>query len=103
MAGRTPVRVQHAMRDLGGNVRTWRKLNRLSQAMLAARANISEQTVRTIETGKGAVSTENLLRVLHVLGQLDGVVKATDPLESPVGRARADEQLPERVRRSTPR
>lgn len=99
MAGRTPTKVTHALRDVGVNLRDWRRLNRLSQAMVAERANISEQTVRAIESGAGSVSGENLFRVLHVLGLLDGVVKPTDPMTSPVGQARAAEQLPQRVRR----
>lgn len=99
MAGRTPTKVAHALRDVGEYLRDWRRLNRLSQSMVAARANISEQTVRAAESGTGTVSAENFFRILHVLGQLDGVVAATDPMASPVGRARATEQLPQRVRR----
>jgi hypothetical protein len=44
------------------------------------------------------VSVENLLRVLRVLGILDGVPRALDPYRSDIGRLRADEQLPQRVR-----
>jgi len=35
----------------------------------------------------------------RALGVLDAVVKATDPYETPFGRARADQMLPQRVRR----
>ena len=100
MAGHTPTKVRLALVDLGEHLRTWRKLNGLSQEMLAARADLSAQTVRGIENGTGTVSTENLLRVTHVLGLLDGLITSTDPLNSPVGRARANERLPQRVRRS---
>lgn len=41
---------------------------------------------------------ENLFRVLRALGVLDALPKAVDPYESDIGRLRADEQLPERVR-----
>jgi DNA-binding XRE family transcriptional regulator len=99
VAGRTPTKVSHAMRDVGEYLRDWRRLNRITQSMVAARANISDQTVRALEAGSGTVSAENLFRVLHVLGLLDGVVAVTDPMNSPVGQARATEQLPQRVRR----
>jgi transcriptional regulator with XRE-family HTH domain len=88
--------------DLGDHVRTWRKLNGLTSALVAERAGISRQTLRDIETGTGTVSTGNLLRVLRVLGILPSVVAATDPLNSDVGRLRADQALPQRVRPRRP-
>lgn len=102
MTGRTPTKVSHALRDVGENVRDWRRLNRLTQELVARRANISDQTVRAIEQGSGSVSAENLFRVLHVLGLLDGVVAPTDPLTHPVGQARAAEILPQRIRMPRP-
>ena len=42
---------------------------------------------------------ETYLNVLRVLGQLDQVVDAINPYETDLGRARADQRLPERVRR----
>ena len=44
------------------------------------------------------VSTENLLRVLRIIGIMDTVVKSADPYETDVGRLRMDEILPKRVR-----
>jgi len=44
------------------------------------------------------VSIENLLRVLRALGILDTLPRALDPYETDLGRLRADEQLPRRVR-----
>lgn len=86
------------MRSLAENVRAWRGLSDLTQAQLADRAGLHRTTVSRIEQGDGAVSAENLLRVLHALGVLDGVVRAVDPYETDVGRLRADERLPRRVR-----
>lgn len=94
----TPISVGRALRVLGEHVSTWRKLNRLTAAQVAERANISRDTLRAIEQGKGTVSTENLLRVLRILGIMDEVVKAADPYETDVGRLRMDETLPKRVR-----
>ena len=98
MGGHTPILVARALAELGGNVRTWRKLNGLTAALAAERAGISRQTLRDIEIGTGTVSTENLLRVLRVLGILPAIVAATDPLSTDVGRLRADQALPQRVR-----
>jgi transcriptional regulator with XRE-family HTH domain len=83
---------------LGTHVSNWRKLNRLTAAQVAERAGISRDTLRAIEQGKGTVSTENLLRVLRVIGIMDAVVKSADPYETDVGRLRMDEILPKRVR-----
>jgi transcriptional regulator with XRE-family HTH domain len=94
----TPLAVARALRILGTHVSDWRKLQRLTAAQVAERAGISRDTLRAIEQGKGTASTENLLRVLRILGILDGVVAAADPYQTDVGRLRADENLPRRVR-----
>lgn len=93
-----PLAVARALRVLGEHVSSWRKLQRLTAAQVAERAGVSRDTLRAVEQGKGTASTENLLRVLRVLGVLDGVVKAADPYQTDVGRLRADEILPKRVR-----
>jgi transcriptional regulator with XRE-family HTH domain len=93
-----PLAVGRGLRVLGEHVSTWRKLQRLTAAQVAERAGISRDTLRTIEQGKGTASTENLLRVLRILGVLDSVLDATDPYQTDVGKLRADEILPKRVR-----
>lgn len=94
----TPLAVARSLRLLGKHVSNWRKLNRLTAAQVAERAGISRDTLRAIEQGKGTVSTENLLRVLRVIGIMDAVVKSADPYETDVGRLRMDEILPKWVR-----
>ncbi|MBR3326698.1 MAG: hypothetical protein IKG22_05185 [Atopobiaceae bacterium] len=59
---------------------------------------MSVPTLRRI-LNEGAGSLENYLRVVRVLGLLDETVQASDPLNTPVGRLRADEDTPKRVRR----
>jgi transcriptional regulator with XRE-family HTH domain len=95
----TPISVARAQRRLGDHVVTWRKLQGLTAAQLAERAGISRDTLRSIEHGQGTASSENVLRVLRILGVLDGVVAAADPYRTDVGRLRMDETLPKRVRR----
>ncbi|PWJ53033.1 hypothetical protein SAMN06264364_11550 [Quadrisphaera granulorum] len=60
-------------------------------------AGVSGRTVLRLEGGSGA-TLENVLRVARALGVLDEIVRSLDPYSTDVGRARADEQLPRRVR-----
>ena len=95
-----PLAVHRALRDLGRHAAAWRKLQRLPAATVASRAGISRDTLRAIEQGRGSASTENLLRVLRALGVMDRVVASADPYSTDVGRLRAGEDLPQRVRSS---
>ena len=94
----TPLAVARALRVLGEHVSNWRELQRLTAAQVAERAGVSRDTLRSIEQGRGTASSENLLRVLRVLGIADAVITAADPYQTDVGRLRADENLPRRVR-----
>jgi transcriptional regulator with XRE-family HTH domain len=96
-SARTPVTVARALDELGRDVSTWRKLRHLTVEQVADRAGISRSTVLRLESGQGA-SVENLLRVARALGVLDLLTKALDPYATDVGRLRADEELPTRVR-----
>lgn len=100
MATRPPsIRVRRAAAQLGEHVVTWRKLQSLTAEQLAERAGISRGTLRRLEHGDPAVGAGVLLSVLRALGQLDRVVDALDPYGTDLGRARAEETLPRRVRR----
>ena len=101
-ARRTPVPVTHALLTLGDHLRTWRRLRQLTAAQVADRAGVSRGTVAALEAGRGA-TLENALRVARAVGILDSVVQAFDPFETDVGRLRADEALPKRVRPSRAR
>jgi transcriptional regulator with XRE-family HTH domain len=93
-----PLAVRRALRDVGGHVQTWRKLRGLTQNQLADRAGIDRKSLIRLERGEGGVSFGLVLRVLHALGVLDELPAAVDPYASDLGRMRADEQLPRRVR-----
>lgn len=82
---------------MGGHFRTWRKLRGLTEVALADRAGVSRDTVRSLEMG-GNTSVENMLKIARALGVLDQLPAALDPLSSDVGRLRAEEHLPIRVR-----
>lgn len=93
----TPVAVSRAVRRIGEDLSTWRKLRRLTVAEVADRAGVGVSTVTRLESGSGA-TLENTLRIARALGVLDLVAGSLDPYETDVGRLRADEALPERVR-----
>lgn len=95
------ARVLRAGREAGNHVATWRKLQGLTSAQLAERAGISRTTLSKLESGELGVSLGAYLNVLRSLGQLDRAVEALDPYETDLGRARADEALPRRVRPSS--
>jgi transcriptional regulator with XRE-family HTH domain len=98
MATPTPLPVQRAARDIGEHFVAWRKLRGLTVRQVADRAGVSDRTVGRLATDPGSVSLENLLRIARALGILDSLVAAADPLSTDVGRLRASEQLPQRVR-----
>lgn len=93
-----PPQVLRALRTVAEDLVVWRKLSGLTQAQLAERAGVSIGTLRRLEDGDGGVSLANVLRTLRALGVLEGLTRALDPYETDVGRLRADELLPQRVR-----
>ncbi len=95
----TPRRTQAAGATLGEQLRLWRKLLGLPAQVVAERAAISRSTLTRLEHGDVNVGLDTFLNVAGALGILDQIVTATDPYETDFGRARADQQLPQRVRR----
>ncbi|WP_375504517.1 helix-turn-helix domain-containing protein [uncultured Jatrophihabitans sp.] len=93
-----PPPVRRALTGIGEHLGTWRRLRGLTVIEVAERADVARSTVLRLETGHGA-SLEALLRVARALGVLDDIVGSLDPYRSDVGRLRAEEQLPQRVRR----
>ena len=97
MAGKTPIPVSRAMRNIAANLDLARRQQRITVDLLAQRANISAPTVRKM-LNEGSGTLENFLRIARILGLLDLVEQATDPLGTPMGKLRADEDTPKRVR-----
>jgi transcriptional regulator with XRE-family HTH domain len=95
-----PLPVRRALSTIGNDLGTWRRLRGLTVVEVAERADVARSTVLRLETGKGA-GLEALLRVSRALGVLDELTAALDPYRSDVGRLRAEEHLPQRVRRRT--
>ena len=97
-APRTPAAVSRSLRRMGEDLSTWRKLRQLTVEEVADRAGVGRSTVLRLESGQGS-SLENVLRIARALGIMDSLAAALDPYATDVGRLRADETLPERVRR----
>jgi len=93
-----PLSVRRSLRRVTDDLSAWRKLRGLTQVQLADRSGVHRDTISRLERGDGGVSLENVLRVLRGLGLLETLTQSLDPYESDVGRLRADEQLPQRVR-----
>ncbi|MFV0432742.1 MAG: helix-turn-helix domain-containing protein [Leucobacter sp.] len=94
----TPAQISAAGSDIGAQLAAWRKLSNLTAQQLSERAGISRATLTKIEAGSLGVSFGAVLKVARALGVLDAIVLATDPYETDLGRARADQILPKRVR-----
>lgn len=94
-----PAQSRIAAERIGENLATWRKLLGLTSQQVAERAAVSRATVSRLENGDASVSFATFLNVCRALQTLGPVVDATDPYETDLGRARADQQLPQRVRR----
>lgn len=91
MVQRRSVKRERELRELGANLRKWRKLNGLSALALSERAAVTRETLRHLEEGTGAVRIDSLFAVLGALGVADTVVEATDPHNSRSARARMDD------------
>ena len=90
--------VMAAAVDIGQNLTIWRKLLGLTTTQVADRAGIARSTLHRIEHGDPGVSFAAVLSTARGLGVLKNLVEATDPYETDLGRARADQALPQRVR-----
>lgn len=99
MARPTPFATQMAATEIGEHLRTWRLMLHLTAQQVAERAGTTRATLGRLERGETSVGFDVVLNVAQALGILDSIVTATDPYETPLGRARADQRLPQRVRR----
>lgn len=93
-----PMRTKLAAKRIGDNLSSWRKMHRITSEQLAEKAAVSRGTISRIENGDPTVSFATFLNVCRSVGIIDRVVEATDPYETELGRVRADQDLPQRVR-----
>lgn len=85
------------MREVASNLDLARRQQRITLKLLAERCNLSVPTVqKLLSTGEGSV--DSFFRVANVLCLLKGIEDATNPLNTPLGKIRAEEDVPKRVR-----
>ena len=84
--------------ELGESLSTMRRLLNLPAETVADRAGISVSTLTRLESGAAGVSLGAALAVARVVGLIDPLISATEPYSTDIGRARAEQRLPQRVR-----
>ncbi len=94
---KTQTVINRNLRELGNNCAIQRKLLELTLADVATRADVSINTVRSVEAGK-PVRSDCLFAILNILQLLKPVVEASNPYATALGLARAHMTLPQRVR-----
>ncbi|MDO9395094.1 MAG: helix-turn-helix domain-containing protein [Herbiconiux sp.] len=92
MVQRSSLRRRKNLEEFGENIRRWRSINGLSAAELAARAAVSRETLKLIETGRGG-RIDSLFAVLGALGIADSAIAGIDPYRNEAARARIDDRL----------
>lgn len=95
----TPMRTRLAAKSIGESITTWRKLRGITMEELAQKANTTRATIGRLEHGDPSVSLSTFLNVCGTLGLIEGIKTAVDPFETDFGRMRADQNLPQRVRK----
>lgn len=88
------------VRAIGESIASWRKIHRLTQEQLAARAGVSRPVVTRLERGEDGVGIGALMRVAAILGIDDRLTQAVDPMETRFGRELAERTTVARVRRA---
>lgn len=84
-------RVQQILADFGENIKLARLRRKLSTMQVAERANLSRQTIVSVEKGLSGVSIGAYLQVLFVLGlEKDLLIVGSDDL---LGRKLQDSKL----------
>ncbi len=91
-------RTSAELADFGLAIRRWRAVHSLTASQVAERANISRDTLRSIEQGTGTSSLMAVFAVLEVLGVQGILAHEIDPLNSELGRDRAELINKKRVR-----
>ena len=97
-ARKVSARTRRAAQELGERCAEWRKLQNLTAEQVAQRAGVSSPTLWKLESGSPGVSIGVFLDVARALGFSHQFLDAVDPLQTELGKARAGQALPKRVR-----
>src|SRR5262245_9886867 len=97
-----PHAVRRALKKLGADISAARKRRGITAKLVAERAFVNPKSLTRVERGDAGVSIGIYASVLFVLGMADRLADLADISHDPLGRRLAEEQLPKRVRMSSP-
>ncbi|AML51883.1 helix-turn-helix domain-containing protein [Falsihalocynthiibacter arcticus] len=92
------IQVNSTLRQLGEDIRTARKKRRLSVADFCKRIDVSDKTLKKLESGDGGVRLETFAMALLALGELDRLENILDPAQDQLGLSLDHMRLPERIK-----
>ena len=98
-----PIPVRKALRKLGQDIRDARLRRRIPTAIMSQRALVTRTTLHKVENGDPSVSMGTYATVLFVLGMTERLSELADSRFDRLGLALEEEQLPQRIRSSSPR
>lgn len=92
-----PFPVERALKSIGNNISTARRMRGWSQEDFAQRLDVSLSTVRRLEAGFHGAALHTFLRALHLLGLLDELIVLTSIENDTLGLELLQNQLPKRI------
>ena len=91
------INAQHALEQLGENLKIARLKRRISLQDFADRTGVSKRTVSRLEKGENGVSIGALAAACLVLGELDRIGMFLDPGSDDTGLLLDRDNLPKRI------
>lgn len=89
------------LKKLGENIKIARKRRSLSQAEMASRMFVSQQTLIRLEAGDPGVSLHVLVNALHILGMDNTLMSVASPESDSLGLSLEKQRLPVKIRKKT--
>jgi hypothetical protein len=99
--GSLAIPIKRALLKLGQDIRDARRRRRIPVAIMADRASVGRTTLYKAERGDPSVSMGAYASVLFALGMIDRLADLADAATDKLGLELEEEQLPQRIRRST--
>jgi len=93
-----PAPAASALKKLGSDINSARRVRRIPTAVMAERAGITKITLRKVEQGNPQTSIAAYANVLFVLGFTDKLRNLADIADDYAGRMLGEKNLPQRIR-----
>ena len=98
-----PIPIKRALNKLGSDINAARRRRRIPMKLMAERAKISRTTLTKVEHGDPSVALGIYGSVLFVLGMSERLADLADANADEIGRVLEEENLPARIRWSSPK